>query len=224
MKKKINNEYVENQDIDNLIGKDETVIWKGKPKKNAFIANKILGMLPFILLWICFDGAFIAIICLNFDKIPLPGVIGLIVFFAFHLIPVWIWLSKIIFANREYKLTEYAVTDKRVLIKNGIIASNYRSFYYHEIKEINLHIGLVDRITHVGDILITTGNNEVAYYVNNQPKYKPEGILDIENPYEVYKILEKTIRDISTDVMFPNALRPDTNEGYKTKYKPDSKK
>jgi bisphosphoglycerate-dependent phosphoglycerate mutase len=44
-------------------------------------------------------------------------------------------------------------------------------------------------------------------------------ICNISEYLEVYNLVKKLQTDIYTDVMYPNALRPDENPGYKTKYK-----
>ena len=40
----------------------------------------------------------------------------------------------------------------------------------------------------------------------------------IENPYEVFKLVKQTSVDIKTDFNYPNAMLPETNPGYNTKY------
>ena len=37
----------------------EYVIWKGKPKKSAYIADKALSMLPIAVIWLIFDLNFL---------------------------------------------------------------------------------------------------------------------------------------------------------------------
>ena len=44
-------------------------------------------------------------------------------------------------------------------------------------------------------------------------------LYDIKNPYQITAKLQKITMDIKTDVYYPNALRPDENPGYNTKYK-----
>ena len=56
----------------------------------------------------------------------------------------------------------------------------------------------------VGDIYITSNN-------------KAQVLWDIENPYIISNKLQKIVSDIKTDIQYPNALRPETNSGYKTK-------
>ena len=41
---------------------------------------------------------------------------------------------------------------------------------------------------------------------------------NISNPYDIFKKVKEVMVDIKTDYNYPNALRPDTNPGYKTKY------
>ena len=42
--------------------------------------------------------------------------------------------------------------------------------------------------------------------------------LDVENAYDIYSKIQKIVLDIQTDIEYPNALRPDENPGYNTKY------
>ena len=132
----------------------------------------------------------------------------MIVFFAFHLLPVWIWISNIVTAGRRQKNIEYIFTDRRIIIKSGLIGIDVNNIFYADIQSVNLKVGLVDKLLHVGDIYIS-GSAQAQV------------LWDIENPYEVTSRLQKIVNDIKTDIYFPNALRPDTNSGFDTQYKPD---
>jgi len=46
-------------------------------------------------------------------------------------------------------------------------------------------------------------------------------IVDIEEPQKAFKIIQQAVLDIQTDIHYPNALRPETNPGYKTEYHPE---
>ena len=127
-------------------------------------------------------------------------------FFAVHLMPVWIWLANILKANRNHKNLEYAFTEKRIIIRSGVIGIDFKNIYYSDIEGVNLKVGIIDRLCKVGDIYI-------------QANTQTSVILDIENPYFILSKLQKIVLDIKTDIYFPNNLRPDENDGYKTKYK-----
>lgn len=208
-----NNIATTDTDIDQIIVPGETIIWKGKPKKSAFIINKIIGMLPFALLWLLFDSFFI-ITCIGtgaFEEMKL----FFIGFFAFHLMPVWIWLSNVLTANRKWKNTEYMVTDKRIIIKTGFIGAGYNSIYYTDIGNVSLKVGAIDKMLGVGDIYFHMAMSSSSM---NSNKMSQTAFLDIEDAYEIYPKLQKVVLDIQTDIQYPNELRPDVNNGYNTKY------
>ena len=140
-------------------------------------------------------------------------VLPIIIFFAFHLLPVWIWLGNIITASKKWKNTKYYVTDKRIIIQTGIIGASYDTIYYKDIKNVSLKIGVIDKLLKVGDIYIDTGNTT---FTNSGTKKLFMTLLDIEKPYTR---LQKIVLDIQSDIEFPNAYRPSENPGYKTKYK-----
>lgn len=193
------------KNIEDVIGSDEQILWSGKPKKRAFLINAFTKKLPIALIWLLFDGAFIGLMIGTMDEIPTSVKIFMAVFFLFHLMPVWIWLSNVLTANRQHENLEYAFTNKRIIIKSGIIGIDFKNIYYSEIESVNLRVGLVDRIEKVGDIYIKSiGGANVLY--------------DLENPYTLTEKLQKIVVDIKTDIQFPNNLRPAENDGYSTKY------
>ena len=46
--------------IETMMMPDENILWKGAPKKNAFVINSSMTLMPFALLWLAIDGGFIA--------------------------------------------------------------------------------------------------------------------------------------------------------------------
>ncbi len=210
MKKYDENYFYDNtnqNNIDNLILEDEQLLWRGKPKKKAYVINSILKMMPIALLWLAIDGSFLG--CLIgfgvFSSLPVGLAIFLCVFFLFHLLPVWLWIKNILTANKEYKHLEYAFTNSRIIIRSGIIGININNIYYSDIENINLRVGVIDKLLKVGDIYITSNN-------------KAQVLWDIENPYNISNKLQKIIADLKSDLQYPNALRPSENSGYQTKY------
>lgn len=203
----------ENEEVSPLV-EGESVIWSAKPKKSAYIVNRVLTMMPIALLWLAFDSFFI-ITMIQTGEI-LDMLFFVIPFFALHLMPVWIWLGNVLSANKMWKNTKYYVTDKRIIIQNGFIAENYQTIYYKDIRNVDLRVGIIDRMLNVGDVYFDLGN----YTTNNGNRTVKAAFLDIENPRQIYSKLQKIVLDIQTDIEYPNALRPDENPGYNTKYNP----
>lgn len=197
----------ESYDAEQLLTEGESILWQAKPKRSAFILGKVFRMLPVALLWLLFDGGFIAALITTgaFGQMSPFFIAFIVVFFAIHLIPVWIWLSGIISAGVAYKNMEYVFTDKRIILKSGVIGVDINNVYYTDITDVSLRVGLSDKLLHVGDIYISG-------------KGKAQVLWDIENPYPVVNKLQKIVNDIKTDTFFPNDLRPETNAGFRTKY------
>lgn len=215
--KKIDESYFKKPDgkggdvhIEDLLQDGETILWKGKPRKLSFVLSSILKMMPIALLWLCFDGVFIGLLIGMIPSLPWFVYILIAVFFAFHLLPVWLWISSIVTASKRQEKEEYAFTDRRIIVKKGFIGANVESIFYPELVSVNLRIGLIERMCHVGDIYIVGSNGKTV-------------LEDITDPYFISSKLQGIASDIKSDVIFPNAYRPKENKGYRTKYNPEDK-
>lgn len=187
----------------------ESILWRGKPKRSAFIATKSLSLLPIAVIWLCLDLKGIKV---AFSSGNMMGF--LIPFFALHLMPVWIWLANVITAGRRWKNTNYYVTNRRIILQGGFFAVNETSLYYKDLRNARLRIGLLDKLFHTGDIVFDDG---IA--VNNKQN-RGHAFEDLEDAEAVYRRVQKVILDIQTDMEYPNAFRPEENPGYQTQYKP----
>ncbi len=194
-------------EISDFVDQGEQILWQGKPKKSAYIANAVLRMMPFALVWLLFDGAFIGAMIGTGVLFELPAwaIAAICVFFAFHLIPVWFWIGSIITASKGYKNLDYAFTNKRIIVKSGIIGIDFKNIYYPEIESVNLKVGLIDKLLKVGDVYVKS-------------KSSAQVLFDLSDPYFITKKLQEIVIDIKTDIEFPNQLRPSVNPGYTTKY------
>ena len=197
-------------DIDSVLIDDERILWRGKPNRKSYISAAIFKMMPIALIWLIFDGFFIGIIVnLMIHGDMELGLLGFIIpFFLIHLAPVWIWIRNIIRSSVELKNLEYAITDRRIIVKSGIIGIDFKSLTFPEIENVNVKVGLIDKMCKVGDIYINASKNSVVLY-------------DLENPYSLGKKLQKIVIDVKADINYPNALRPQNNVGYHTFYTDD---
>ncbi len=197
--------------VEDILDNEEHVLLRLKPKKSAYIFSHITAMMPIALLWLLFDGFFIGMMIWGFSSsgtgIPIPLILFFVFFFGFHLMPVWIWISHIVKATAGWKNIEYVLTEKRIIIRSGIVGIDFKNIYYSDITGVNLRVGLFDRLFKVGDIYISA-------------KSQSEVLYDITDPYFILKKLQNIVIDLKTDVFFPNDLRPEENHGFRTKYKP----
>lgn len=193
-----------------LIQPDETVLWSGKPFLKAFVVNSVVPFMPFAILWLCFDIFFLCMVCGD-DNIG-GFIVFFIVFLLLHMFPFWLWIVNAASAKKRWSNTEYAITDKRILIRTGFIGYECMNIYYKDITDIHLSVGIFDKMLGVGDIQICLAGCESHKDSNSD-------ILDIVDYEEVFNKLQATIRDIQSDIEYPNAYRPAENPGYHTSYK-----
>ncbi len=218
------NNYAKTE-LELMVGRDEQVLWKGKPNKRCFILEGIFNpMLPFALIWFLFDSLFIAASVSSFSASKTPAAFSIftLVFFMFHLMPVWIYLGGVIFVFRRYKHTEYIVTDKGVYVSGGLFSYTCNMKPFTELARVNIHRGIIDQMVGVGDVILTSNNVADLYSSNVRTNGRPldlgTTIADIADYRRVYEIIKKLQEDIYTDTMYPNDLRPESNHGYRTKY------
>ncbi|MDD3984629.1 MAG: PH domain-containing protein [Methanobacterium sp.] len=91
------------------------------------------------------------------------------------LIVALLFLS-ILWSFLSWKSTCYILTDKRVIIKSGIISKKNIYMHYNKIQDIIVSQGIVQRITSSGDIQIYGGHDRTTLFLKNTQKPK-----EIEN-------------------------------------------
>src|SRR3989338_2230747 len=55
---------------------------------------------------------------------------------------------------------EYAITNKRIIIKSGLIGTDYKSIYFEQISQVVIDVGLIGKIFGTGNLKIDTGKTE----------------------------------------------------------------
>jgi len=198
---------LQSNSVEDVLNDDEKVLWRGKPNAKSYVLAAMLKMLPIAIIWLIFDGAFIVGISIGMShgQIPLSLLGFIIPFFLLHLMPVWMWIINTVKAFKEVKNLEYAITDRRVIIRSGVIGIDFKFVNYTEIDSVNIKVGFIDKIFKVGDIYINSSVNSAVLW-------------DVSNPYKIGRALQKVTIDIKSDIHYPNALRPEENPGYKTRY------
>ena len=192
--------YDEEQQLKIALMPEEQVLWKGKPKKLAHVLNSMFsGIFPFAMIWLCFDGFFIAMLVGTGEISKMFGFI--VPFFAIHLMPVWIWLFGVIKAVAKADYNTYAITDKRILIKSDSVLFN--SVYFEDIANAGVKLSFADKMSGVGDIYID---------VVNVGKMT---ILDIADYQEVYAIIQKKVYELRQSGHVPGKRTNNTaDEGF----------
>lgn len=175
--------------VKELLFNDERIIWESKPKKSAYVISAIIKMMPIALIWIAFDTAFI----IGIIKVTRTFPWFLWLFFALHLIPVWAWIANIVKSVLEISNIEYVATNKRLIVKKGVII-DVTNVNYADVTSVDVKVGLIDKLLGVGDVHVITRSQDVI-------------LSDVQTPYKVVNDLQQIAFTIKNDVYFPNIIR-----------------
>ena len=186
---------------------DEEILWTGKPR-----------FIPFI-----FSGLGVALYTLLFGVVWI--VINLNVPHKDDGMGRWFWMFGLLalaqgffpWINRvlSYSNTIYAYSNKRVMMRTGFIGTDFKSIDYDKISDIEVTVNILERAYDVGTVRFFSGRTKTDE--NNTTKIYDSWIA-IGDPYAAFKAVKQISVDVKTDYNYPNALRPDTNPGYRTKY------
>lgn len=203
----------------------ERPLWRGRPTAKCFILECIFNpLLFFALIWGAFDLMFILLLKntpVNGMTSSVKGFVG--IFFLIHLMPVWLYLGGVILSVFRQRNIEYAVTERGVYVSRGVFTKEIVFKPFTEISNVNMHRGVIDRMTDCGDITMTCGAVVGDARLSAGGRTEAIAIQDIPDYQEVFKLIRRLQTDIYSDTMYPNALRPENNPGYRTKYNPEDR-
>lgn len=207
-----------NTPIESILEPKEQVIWQGVINRKALTFNLIIVLIIIALISIfLFRQNIINYTQNDVSKEMKGSTLGLIILIAGLLITFLNFFQNIV--------KKYAITKKRVIIKSGIIGTDFKSIYYNEIKSAIVDVGLIGKIFKVGTIKIDLGETEMSSSTNRDSKgvshtstssHKVyEELKYIEDPYEVYKYLQISTNDRLESLYSGRADRENNPDKYR---------
>jgi len=187
--------------LNSIIEKDEKILWNGR----GDLMSTIMHTIGFIALFAAI-GSLLYFVLGNLEsgtctiggrRRPVEECnamaqnISYIFFGIAALIPILTFFG--------FKATEYTISDKRFILKSGMIGADIRSVYYDQIRSVYVVVGLVGKIFGTGTIKIDTGRTK-SHKRNNRSVTHYDKISNIKNPYEVYKILQNNISESKENI------------------------
>jgi hypothetical protein len=185
---------------------NETIYWTGKPAFIPFILTGI-PFLIFGLLWGVFDLFFIVNMTGEMLWFAIP-------FFLIHAFPFYGSILNMVRLWLVHGNTYYAITNKRLMLRSGFWGTDFKAIDYDKIADLEVNVNPIENMFGVGTIRAFSGNT------TSKGSRIFDNFIAVQNPYEVFKKIKEVSVDIKTDWNYPNAMRPEENLGYNTKYKP----
>lgn len=103
-----------------------------------------------------------------------------------------LYLPVFIFTKIYYNKLYYAYSNKRIIIRTGIIGVDYKSLDLSMIGAVNVYVSLLDKLVGKNTGSITFGSMASPISAGNASSYK---FANVNNPYELYKEIKNVIDD-----------------------------
>lgn len=185
---------------------DEEIFWSGRPNFTVFLLTGIPFFI-FGLIWLI-GGYFFSIQ----GKLSNDDLFGIVFYLTFFLPPFCFGVFYMIYlVLLVYNNVFYAITNKRLMIRSGIFGTDFKAIDYDKISDIEVNVNPIENLLGVGSIQLFT------YRIKND-KYDTFTFIGIKNPYKIFKKIKEISTNIKIDWNYPNHIRPQKNNGYRTKY------
>ena len=173
--------------FNDIIEKDETIIEVFKPQKTRFwwgiVSNSILIVLG-VCAWLS-----LMIIGVLFDY---PEAIPLAILAVLAIITI-ILLIVTIFGKVAYKNRFYAYSNKRILIRSGIVGVDYRTLEFQALTATIVRVSFLDKIlkTNTGTLMFGSPSSPVGVPANNNAAINSYSFKNIEDPYNTLREIKE---------------------------------
>ena len=205
--------------IDNILEKSEHKKWEGKINRKVIITGLIFSLVIIIAI----SSFFFTKETINYTSNGQPKQInGSLIGLGILVIGLAILFINF-FSNF---VIEYAITNKRIIIKSGLIGTDYKSIYFEQISQVVIDVGLIGKIFGTGNLKIDTGKTETysgssgarvgsVRYQNIKTRTMYDVLKNIDFPYEVYKLVQPSITGRRESLYSGRADRESNPEHYK---------
>jgi uncharacterized membrane protein YdbT with pleckstrin-like domain len=203
------------QEIEAVLEPQEQIVWQDVINRKAMIFNLLMALI--IVTAISFFLFSQGVINYNSGNVP-KSISGSTVGWFF--LAAGLFFTVLSFLSDFVKI--YTITNKRVLIKSGLIGTDFNSIYFTEVRTVNVNVGLIDKIFSVGTVNIDTGKIETVSSGsgdNRQSRTQTayDKILHVSKPYEVYKYFQTTLTGRQESLYSGRADRENNPAAYENK-------
>jgi len=156
------------RDLAGLLGRDEKVVWCGKPVFAPLILKNLLFMLfgiPFLVFPLIVFG-----FAWNFN---FGFNVGLLFFFVFwYGIAGLITFGPFLYVLLSWKNMYYLITNKRVILRTGVVGIDYEILSLDNVQEVSLNTDFWDKMYGTGTIVLhSVGVKPLTLFAVKDPTY-----------------------------------------------------
>lgn len=170
-----------------ILTKEEKIISVYKPHKGRFFAESLL---TFVIGWLFIFGMYLLFYFANGSADDPVSPKGLMIA-LFVLLGVLVLTFALTFIGTKvcYDKRFYAYTNKRIIVRTGLIGVDYKSLDIAQIGAINVRVDLLDKV--FKSVTGTIRFGSMASPINSQQGSTPFAFRFVEKPYEIYCVIKE---------------------------------
>ena len=153
--------------IGDYIPEGEELLYSGGAKENDYISVKFINVFPVILLWLAAECVILGVAIANSffgQEFNVYYTVLTVAAIFLHLVPTSVWLTAVARENFRLRGEEYAVTDKRIIIRHGRLHESAEIIENADVCEIFMKRSLGELITGTGRIIFVTDEEKIIFY------------------------------------------------------------
>jgi len=162
-------------DIRDILEAGERVLWSGKPLRAPFLL-KSLSMLVMAVPVIALPLPFIVSIRGALLQAPVVAFFALWYSFA-----ILIGVGPFIYNALVWKNLYYVLTDRRIIVRKGVVGIDYDALSLDLVQEVNVDVGFWDQRYGTGTLTVRAVG------------VRPLNLFCVERPLEVYRLLKRAV-------------------------------
>ena len=124
--------------VERELGRDERLLWKGRPRGGLRLRPADAYMIPFSFVWGGFAIFWEYSVVTQVPKGHAPGIAFSLFGIPFVVIGLYIMFGRFFVDAKMRSNTEYAVTNRRVIIASGVFGRKVRSIDLQSLPEITI--------------------------------------------------------------------------------------
>lgn len=204
------------REIQNVIDNNEKILWEGAPQMKPYVIPSFMGVFGGLLLLLWFSpfiiGGFLASQQGNVTGEVGTGhiggaiLLGLFVL-AVMLSPLWSYLS--------WRVSWYAITEKRVIIQSGIIGRDFQFIDHDQVLNATVSVGITDKILGNNSGSITAVTKQIDMETTKEGttmRNRTYTLSHITDPYTAFKFFKNAQYTTKADVQYPRQpARPNSS-------------
>ncbi len=186
-----------NKIFETVLEQDEQILMSFKPNKKRMLLFTFLISKIFLFLLSIFLIVFGVVYYFNGSVSTYEDwASGVGVSIGFGLLLLLVSVLYTLVPILMYKKTYYIVTNKKIVIRTGIIGIDYKTLDIDFIGSVNVNVNLYDKMMGKNVTGTISFASSSAPIVNNQYGIGGFNFAYIENPYESYKKIKEIIKEV----------------------------